>query len=154
MSRFADSLAVEVVELPGPCRCGPNSTHARCSATRRKQLGQGIRASALEAGLRAGGGALNPIATRIALVSLAFTGWNFLGPDGTPMPFTPDNVALLDETTLAFLAENADSAILEGDPLPNASDAPSQTSSPVSASDTPTDSPTPATPTPATPTTS
>lgn len=152
MSRFANVTATEPIEIPGPCQCGPTSTHTTDVAQRRKELGQGVKSVAISAGMRAGGGMINPVEVKIALVALAYTSWNLLGHDGQVMPFTEDSVRLLDETTLDFLAGEADKAIKLGDPLPNPSDAPSATSSPGSASNGQMTSPTPTIPTPATPT--
>lgn len=151
MSRFADIEGTRAVDL-GDCQCGPASNHPRDIVNIRNELGYGALAEVTRASVLPEGGWSN-FEGKIRLLRLSIVSWNLLGPDGKEVEVSEAAIRRLDQGTVERLGDAADATLKKGDPLPNASDAPSATSSPVSASDDPTISPIPTTPTPATPTT-
>jgi len=114
----------------------------------RTELGYGAKGLINIAGYE-NGPVFDPIASVRKLIELDVVSWNFLGPDGQPVPVGPASVFMLDDDTAQVLGDICSQATAAKDqPLPNDLGAPLQDSSQASAS------PTPATPTPKTSTTS
>lgn len=125
----------------GECQC-PGRPHPEDEAMLRAEGGVGI-ISAVEGSALLPNGVWSNWEARIRLVALFLVSWNLLGPDGQPAPATEQSIRLLDEDTLTLLSDECDDRLRRAKPLPNASGAPSVTSSPGSASSIPAAEPTP-----------
>lgn len=136
MSRFADPTATDVLVLPGGCQC-PGSPHDADEWVYRTQLGDSEQKRAALAGFELGSDKVDWIAAQDALIIVAGVRWNLLDDGGEPVPFTLNNVRLLDMATRDAMAEAVDEAVTASQkPLPNASAARSRSSSRASGGST------------------
>ncbi len=154
VGRFASPNRTEEYVFPGPCRC-PGTPHEHDVAQVRVAIGASAKArigrAELEGAIR-----LDPLASHRQVILEGVVSWNLLWPnpaqddpamaaaDPVPVPINESTVELLDED-LVPLAEFADRLWSSGDPVPNASGAPSRGSRRGSASPTRTPTPTPGT---------
>jgi hypothetical protein len=135
VSRFVDPNDTTEVVV-GPCEC-PDTPHSRDVATIRRQLGYAALGRIGLAALAEGqNGYIDPTATRRKLLEESITSWNFLGPDGEPVPVSAFAISELDQATVEFLAEKIDEQSRLREALPNGSGARSRGSSRASASRT------------------
>ena len=154
VSRFANPSRTDVLIL-GPCQCpnrrvvdspvrGPDRRvhdrgvpHEQDEVVHRLELGAGEEERAGTYGWSVTGWQYyDSAAARAKLIEIGVVRWNLLGPDGEAMPVTARSAALLDDATLKAISERLDEVTARGDPLPNESGAPSEDSSPGSASRT------------------
>lgn len=149
VGRFASPNRTEDYIFPGSCRC-PGSPHEHDVAKVRVAIGASAKARIGRAELE-GAVRLDPLAAHRQIVLEGVASWNLLWPDPAeddsetatpvPVPINEATIELLDEDLVA-LAEFADRLWSDGDPVPNASGAPSRGSRRGSASRTPRPTPT------------
>ena len=127
MSRFVDPSSTFTVDL-GPCDCPVQGKHERDTADIQRRL-SGIDQLAVSSADDLRGQTLR-------LFNRAIRSWSLIDEKGEPVPLDVEHLALLDDRTVSVILDAWNSQA-EDEPLPNGSGAPSQDSSPGSASPSP-----------------